>query len=167
MVSGRFIKVFYKTTTCPKRPLLSGSSYTGLTVISNTNPKTIFGTKKKLEQLELCQTEYCQGLSILSNFEWINTQPNLYGCLGHVLVLQNTFIKNDHEPNLVILDRYLVFIHTVNVLQTKKICWNKDLQFRVFWYHSWKLKMFLVTFDFEHISRLRSSVIQVGVILWN
>ena len=24
LVSGRFIKVFYKTTTCPRRPLLSG-----------------------------------------------------------------------------------------------------------------------------------------------
>ena len=78
MVCGRFIKVFYKTTTCPKRPLLSGSSYTGLTVFSNPNPKAIFGTKKKLEQLELCETEYCQGLLILSNFEWINTQPNLH-----------------------------------------------------------------------------------------
>ena len=33
---------------------------------------------------------------------------------------------------------------------TIKICWNKDLPFRVFWCHSWRLKMFLVTFDFEH-----------------
>ena len=42
MVSGRFIKVFYKTTTCPRWPLLSGPksgrpSYTGLTVKLNDN----------------------------------------------------------------------------------------------------------------------------------
>ena len=27
---------------------------------------------------------------------------------------------------------------------------NKDLQFCVFWCHSWRKKMFLVTIDFEH-----------------
>ena len=35
LVFGHFIKVFYKATTCPRRPLLSGpkkwSSYTGFT----------------------------------------------------------------------------------------------------------------------------------------
>ena len=36
------------------------------------------------------------------------------------------------KPNLVVLGRFLVFIPSVNVLRTK-ICWNKDLQFRVFW----------------------------------
>ena len=34
LIFGHFIKVFYKTTTCPRRSLLIGewSSYTGLTV---------------------------------------------------------------------------------------------------------------------------------------
>ena len=37
LVSGHFMKVLYKTTTCPRLPLLSGPkwlSYTGLTVMS-------------------------------------------------------------------------------------------------------------------------------------
>ena len=41
LVSGRFIKVFYKTTTCQRRPVLSGpkslSFYTGLTVLGMPN----------------------------------------------------------------------------------------------------------------------------------
>ena len=31
-----------------------------------------------------------------------------------------------------------------------KICWNKDLEFCVLWCHSYRLKKFLATFDFEH-----------------
>ena len=32
----------------------------------------------------------------------------------------------------------------------KKVFWYKDSQFHMFLCYSWKLKMFLVTFDFEH-----------------
>ena len=41
------------------------------------------------------------------------------------------------------------FFSAVNVLKEIKVYLNKDLQFRVFWSHSRKLKMFSVTFDFE------------------
>ena len=36
-VSGRFIKVFYKTTTCPRRPLLSGPKSGRLTQVDCIN----------------------------------------------------------------------------------------------------------------------------------
>ena len=37
----------------------------------------------------------------------------------------------------------------VNVLKEIEVYLNKDLQFRAFWSHSRRLKMFSVTFDFE------------------
>ena len=41
------------------------------------------------------------------------------------------------------------FFPTVNILKETKVYLNKDLQFQMFWCHSWRLKMFPVTFDFE------------------
>ena len=40
------------------------------------------------------------------------------------------------------------FFSAVNVLKEMKVSLNKDLQFRMFWSHSRKLKKFSVTFDF-------------------
>ena len=37
----------------------------------------------------------------------------------------------------------------MSVLREIKVYLNKDLQFRVFWSHSRRLKMFSVTFDFD------------------
>ena len=40
------------------------------------------------------------------------------------------------------------FFSAVNILKEIKVYLNKDLQFRMLWSHSRKLKMFSVTFDF-------------------
>ena len=69
------------------------------------------------------------------------------------------------KPNLITAGRFLAFILAVNVLWTTKICWNKDLQFRVFWCHSRRLKMLLVTFDFEH-TYIKKWCYENGVYKW-
>ena len=96
--------------------------------------------------------------SEIIDYAWVSNiiQSNLYKtttlgttqkwtfCMGGCL------IKHLYKMTTNQLDQLLVFIPIVNGLYTIKICWNKDLQFGVFWCHSWRLKLFLVTFDFEH-----------------
>lgn len=61
--------------------------------------------------------------------------PLKSGRRGQVVVLENNFIKRP-QPKSGRYGRFLVFISTANVLLTIKICWIKDLRFRVFWCHS-------------------------------
>ena len=61
-------------------------------------------------------------------------------------------IKNLYQATTNQIWSFLVgfnIFSAVNVLKEIKVYLNKDLQFRVFWSHSRRLKMFSVTFDFE------------------
>ena len=70
--------------------------------------------------------------------------------LGQVVVLSYTFIKRPQTKSGRSWQVVSFYSHCEWFINNLKICWNKDLQFCVFWCHSRRLKMFLVTFDFEH-----------------
>ena len=75
--------------------------------------------------------------------------PFKTGPLGQVVVLENTFIKRPQTKSGRFCKVFSFYSHCECFIN------NKDLQFRMFWCYSWRLKMFLVTFY------LRSSIKQV------
>ena len=66
------------------------------------------------------------------------------GCL-----IKNLYQATTNQIWLFLAGFFFFFFSVVNVLKEIKVYLNKDLQFRVFWSHSRRLKMFSVTFDFE------------------
>ena len=50
------------------------------------------------------------------------------------------------------------FFPTVNILKETKVYLNKDLEFQMFWCHSWRLKMFPVLILNQHILKRYNTI---------
>ena len=91
--------------------------------------------------------------------------PLKSGRLGQVIVLSNIFIKRPQTKSGRSWQVVTFYSHCEWFINNLKVCWNRDLPFRMFLCHSWRLKMFLVTFDFEY-TYIKKCCYASGVYKW-